>query len=600
MATTFTDFKDVKDTETPKSSEESKDFKEEGGTGNTTPGTESKSPQGGRVGSDRDALFMEFIQSMQQQMATFMQRFTGGGQPVVAAAVEQSTAVVTDTVADLINSRNSSRNMEISHDNNGGSDAGMGQPVKITLRTNIDFKVDVWEIRRIEWISSPWHNKNMLFPKDQINVNPINLFIGDNLSSSELEYCKKLSIVPSRQVFDQFRTEELNLKLDDKCRNSTPEFLQTDKVNVTDYLDRFWLNIKRYRLQDHQLAKEILFEHISVDIRNLTGHSLKPGLQENVSLPLKNFMCRLKNVLEPSNSNQIAKHVFKVTKQARSESIDSYFMSKKKLFDLAYGFKPTDNDIGEFYTNFISGLQSPALAKDLLKLVASMRIQNRLLEVEYFRQSMMMFAQNQLMLYSAGHTEEKNIVGCESYSYSLVKGITKTNDFQKGGKYNPIVINQVDSALTYVPGKKKLVKDREGNSVSKMCINNEQFEYNSKESMDGYSSDESDLSEHEIGVLNAREVICWYCKVAGHVVSECNDKKTGKPPHKEGRWVKNRERRRARRFTKGKFTKKPVKENNINQVNEDQESPCTDTEEGNSNESVLDISSFYPLPELFL
>ena len=77
-------------------------------------------------------------------------------------------------------------------------------------------------------------------------------------------------------------------------------------------------------------------------------------------------------------------------------------------------------------------------------------------------------------------------------------------------------------------------------------------------------------------------------------------KKTGKPPHKEGRWVKNRERRRARRFTKGKFTKKPVKENNINQVNEDQESPCTDTEEGNSNESVLDISSFYPLPELFL
>ena len=54
MATTFTDFKDVKDTETPKSSEESKDFKEEGGTGNTTPGTESKSPQGGRVGSDVD------------------------------------------------------------------------------------------------------------------------------------------------------------------------------------------------------------------------------------------------------------------------------------------------------------------------------------------------------------------------------------------------------------------------------------------------------------------------------------------------------------------------------------------------------------------
>jgi hypothetical protein len=118
--------------------------------------------------------------------------------------------------------------------------------------------------------------------------------------------------------------------------------------------------------------------------------------------------------------------------------------------------------------------------------------------------------------------------------------------------------------------------------------------------VDGYYSDESDLSEHEIGVLNAREVICWYCKVAGHVVSECNDKKAGKPPHKESRWVKNRERRRARRFVKGKFTKKPVKENNISQVNNEQGSSCSEMEEGNSNESVLDISSLHPLPELFL
>ena len=60
------------------------------------------SPEGGRVDSDRDALFMEFMQSMQQQIAIFMQRFTGGGQPVqLAAAVDQSTPVVSDSVSSL-------------------------------------------------------------------------------------------------------------------------------------------------------------------------------------------------------------------------------------------------------------------------------------------------------------------------------------------------------------------------------------------------------------------------------------------------------------------------------------------------------------------
>jgi hypothetical protein len=264
---TPTETKDFpKDTEPPKSSEESKDFQEHVAENS---GTGSQSPQGGRVDSGSlTELFQQmqlqqqqYQQQQQLQQQQFQQQFQRLMQQVllrveggVRPAQPVDPSVVPEPIADLINSRNLSRNVEVSQGPvvpNEGSNIGAEQSVKINIVTNIDFKVDVWENRKIDWISSPWHNKFMLFPKNQQNINPINLFVGDNLSASELEYCKKLSIVPSRQVFDQFRGEELNLKLDDKCRSAVPEFLQADKVNVTDYLDRFWLNIKRYRMQDH-------------------------------------------------------------------------------------------------------------------------------------------------------------------------------------------------------------------------------------------------------------------------------------------------------------------------------------------------------------
>ena len=83
----------------------------------------------------------------------------------------------------------------------------------------------------------------------------------------QVSWCKKLIYVPDRSLYVQQgddnvqKYNETSAKLDDQFRKHAAEFLADDNVIFFDeYLERFWMAIRRYHMANHQLCKEILFE----------------------------------------------------------------------------------------------------------------------------------------------------------------------------------------------------------------------------------------------------------------------------------------------------------------------------------------------------
>ena len=186
------------------------------------------SSEGGRVDSDRDALFMEFMQSMQQQIAIFMQRFTGGGQPVqLAAAVDQSTPVVSDSVSSLRQalpaaagvqgtlvvsdfvSRSGRQTLSaaavptVSAAVPAVSTASVVQITPAVSESVEDFYMKIWKNKTS---TSPWYNRSMLLPEGQYFPSRLHdkrhRFWPYRLSFySRVKYIQRLCITPRKQVF---------------------------------------------------------------------------------------------------------------------------------------------------------------------------------------------------------------------------------------------------------------------------------------------------------------------------------------------------------------------------------------------------------------
>ncbi|MCP4055424.1 MAG: hypothetical protein GY739_20760, partial [Mesoflavibacter sp.] len=135
-----------------------------------------------------------------------------------------------------------------------------------------------------------------------------------------------------------------------------------------------------------------------------------------------------------------------------------------------------------------------------------------------FRKRVLLGAHSQVDAYKNGQTSDRNIVGCESYSYGIIKGVKKFGRFHEGHKNNPIVVNQVEYF-------------------------NQKGGENEGDDSEIYFSDSDDFYDDQvIGALNQKDrvLVCWYCNKPNHVISTCFDKQNNRPPHPNGKWAKTR------------------------------------------------------------
>ncbi|MCP4054620.1 MAG: hypothetical protein GY739_16480, partial [Mesoflavibacter sp.] len=433
-----------------------------------------------------------------------------------------------DRISTLVNDRNRSRNMGGTVRGSANVSAGRNRPGNLDLfvvhqsADNVQV-IKNWVVNRVEWENSEFHHRTVLVPEGIDNLNSINMFEGGQLQPNDIEWCKRLSIIKPRSILfgemDHFKMVEIKQKMDERFRTGLPEFTVEDQSNLTEYLDRVWVVAGRHMLEDHHLGKEYLYSKLSDEVRNMTGHALKPGY--NMGVTFKNYMVKIKTTFEPTNSREIAKDNFEMAKQQSNDKIEMYLERKKRLFDIAYGFTPRVEDMSEFYKQFIAGLRSPALANDLRNFVIHMTLYETLMDYDCFRKRVLLGAHSQVDAYKNGQTSDRNIVGCESYSYGIIKGVKKFGRFHEGHKNNPIVVNQVE-----------YFNQKGGENGTDLGDDSEI-----------YFSDSDDFYDDQvIGALNQRDrvLVCWYCNKPNHVISTCFDKQNNRPPHPNGKWAKTR------------------------------------------------------------
>ena len=431
-----------------------------------------------------------------------------------------------DRVTNLVNDRNRARNLDgATARGSANITSGRNRPGNLDLfvvnqsADNVQI-VKNWVVNKVEWENSEFHLRTVLVPEGVSTLNSINMFEEVMLQPNDVEWCKRLPLVnPRRMLFgdiDHFKKIELQQKMDERFRTGLPDFMVEDQSNLTEYLDRVWVVACRHMLEDHHLGKEYLYSKLSDEVRNMTGHALKPGY--NMHVTFKNYMVKIKTTFEPSNSREIAKDNFEMAMQQSNDKIEMYLERKKRLFDIAYGFTPRVEDMSEFYKQFIAGLRSPALANDLRSFVIHMTLYETLMNYDCFRKRVLLGAHSQVDAYKHGQTSDRNIVGCESYSYGIIKGVKKFGKFQEGHKNNPIVINQVE-------------------------LSNQKGGENGADGSEIYFSDSDDFEDDKIiGALNQKDrvLVCWYCNKPNHIISTCWDKQNNRPPHPNGKWAKTR------------------------------------------------------------
>jgi hypothetical protein len=376
-----------------------------------------------------------------------------------------------------------------------------------------------------------FHGKMMMIVVDA-NLDPryfnsINMMEG-NLGTEHLEWCKTRPLVSHRDesVKCEFnRKVETYQKMDDRFKSSLPEFTLADQIDFGAYLDRCWVYVCRYSLDDHNFVKECLYDKLSTKVREVIGQPMRPTLEVNKCLTLKGYLCKLRDAFCPQNMRQINLSAFKVSRQEKKERIDVYFERKYYLFTLAYGPKPNDVDMHEFYSNFCSSLLSHELANQVRAVYSDQVANNTYKDVAVFKRLLLIRAQAIVDGVVAGQRPEHDKRGCQSYSYNLA---TSGQRLVREGKAQVIEINQFDDSDDY------FISDDDGSSG-----NIENF-------------DEIDSDTEHICAMQAqnasRAKVCWFCTKLGHFADKCRQKEAGKSPHPDGRIAKMRAARRPKKW----------------------------------------------------
>ena len=207
---------------------------------------------------------------------------------------------------------------------------------------------------------------------------------------------------------------------------------------------------------------------------------------------------------QPVNAKELSKVCFEGYTQSKKVFIDSFFDEKKRLFELAYGSTPTEQDWYHFFRYFHAGLGSTILARNMIPEVRHMDMTKP--DLDKYRTLLIRTAQDILGGVADGIYHKDEAKGCKSFGYSILSPDTNRGK-PKGSPNDPIVINQIDQT-NKSNDKESGVSESESNS--------------DKESDEIYESDpetESEEMSPDILAVNdkkCRDWVCWFCTKKGN------------------------------------------------------------------------------------
>jgi hypothetical protein len=344
-----------------------------------------------------------------------------------------------------------------------------------------------------------------------VDFNTINFFEA-GLSVMQVNWCKSLVYVPDRSMYAQqgdenvSRNNETCAKLDDNFRKHAPEFATDDNVIFFDeYLDRFWMAVRRYNMTNHQLCKEILYEKC-VGVRDVCAYTLKPSDQENRILSFKGYLCKMRETFLPPDMKNVCKDAYLCVKQHDNDKIDAFFDKIVSFWKRAYPV-PTEDMYMDFYSQVCNVLLSPVLATQMRQVSLDMERDGQVRMISRFRTELIVKAQ--LIIKGLQHNQISGQMarGCASNQMVLAKQIIGGS----GTKNNPITIDQVSNDDV-------------------VCDDINQCDVDLSEEYDG-----PDEFLPIIGAVQGSWV-CFYCNKRGHLMRGCFDIRDKKPPNPKGKY----------------------------------------------------------------
>ena len=378
-----------------------------------------------------------------------------------------------------------------------------------------DKVIKLWEMAIVDAKNTVFDGILMWWPVETeikaVDFNTINFFEA-GLSVMQVNWCKSLVYVPDRSMYAQqgdenvSRNNETCAKLDDNFRKHTPEFATDDNVIFFDeYLDRFWMAVRRYNMTNHQLCKEILYEKC-VGVRDVCAYTLKPSDQENRILSFKGYLCKMRETFLPPDMKNVCKDAYLCVKQHDNDKIDAFFDKIVSFWKRAYPV-PTEDMYMDFYSQVCNVLLSPVLATQMRQVSLDMERDGQVRMISRFRTELIVKAQ--LIIKGLQHNQISGQMarGCASNQMVLAKQIIGGS----GTKNNPITIDQVSN----------------GDVV---CEDINQCDIDLSEEYDG-----PDEFLPIIGTVQGGWV-CFYCNKRGHLMRGCFDIRDKKPPNPKGKY----------------------------------------------------------------
>ena len=547
-------------------------------------------------------------QGSENLLSTTQQQERGGGStPSLAASpfevkFTQQTTPHNPRMDNLINDANSIRNNQLT-DRRTATDAATTQPVTPQETMSRQGSGNVLQVDSVgiishsfvikEWVPklissstydwnclavmAPYH-ATMTLPLTSINMFEANI-VGENR-----KWLQSLPIILDRT--DTKRPDQQ--KMDNAFITQIPAFVKTDKSRFKVYIDRFWDVACRQFCNDHQFVKQMLFDKVYPIFPEICSQDMKPRSIKMGPLTSKGYINQMLLKFQPINEKELSKVCFEGYTQSKKVFIDSYFDEKKRLFELAYGSAPTEQDWHTFFRYFHAGLGSRILAKNMIQEVRHMNMIKP--DLDKYRILLIRTAQDILGGAADGIYHKDDAKGCKSFGYSILTPDTNRAK-QKGTPNDPIVINQIE------PQKKSKNKESSGS---------ESESSSDEESEEIYESDpetESDAGSPDILAVNdkrGRDWVCWYCTKKGHLMTDCYDYLKKKSPHPEGIFVKKEQEKKARRGTKPKPPKKAEKKTKknkdkkgkkIQQINS--EEPVADLDKQDAEAIIADEAAEY-------
>ena len=432
-----------------------------------------------------------------------------------------------DRVLTMTNARNGARNRTMNQSmswqrNPEEEGLEVQQDVKVGEREihsgpfmQEDKEVRNWETAKVKARNSMFDGVKMWWPTlaevKAEEFNTINFFEA-GLSASQVSWCKSLIYVPDRSVYvhkdDNRKYNETCSKLDDQFRKHAPEFLAEDNVIFFDeYLERFWMAIRRYYMNNHQLCKEILFEKVT-GVRAACGYTLKPTDFDNRNLTLKGYLCKMRELFLPPDMKNVCKDAYLSVRQHETDKIDAFFDKILSFWKRAYP-NPTEDMFMDFYTQVCNVVLSPTLAGQMRLFSLDLERDGHVRMVTRFRTELITRAQLIVKCLQHNQIAGELARGCTTNQMQLAKTMIKG----PGTKDNPINIDQVNEKDTYLHE-----------------IN--QCEPELEEEFEG-----PDELKPLIGAVQSG-MICFFCNKRGHIMRNCFAAQSKKQPDPNGKYFK--------------------------------------------------------------